>query len=80
MDFDIVAALRQLIYRNYRHVLVAGAYRLHALESQTTAGKQIKSELQDMVPKCSLYDNVTTPTKFRMENRPFILHLIFTNE
>ncbi|CAH8663532.1 unnamed protein product [Dicrocoelium dendriticum] len=66
--------------KSYIHILIAGEFNVHDIETPATDGMQFKACLQEPIASHPLYNHVTSPTRFRTANKPSILDLVLTNE
>ncbi|CAH8529971.1 unnamed protein product [Dicrocoelium dendriticum] len=80
MDQGLAAAMKRVLTRPHSHVLLVGDFNLHALEVPASPSEQFKADLQELITDVPLYNNVTSPTRFRTGDTPSVLDLVLTNE
>ncbi|CAI2738983.1 unnamed protein product, partial [Dicrocoelium dendriticum] len=80
MDSKLYHVFQFALNKSYTHILIAGDFNVHDIETPATDGTQFKACLQELIAIHPLYNHVTSPTRFRTSNKPSILDLVLTNE
>ena len=66
------------------HLLIMGDFNIKEINSELktseTSENHISSRFIECIRDCFLFQHVLAPTRFRSDNVPSILDLIFTNE
>ncbi|CAH8665656.1 unnamed protein product [Dicrocoelium dendriticum] len=73
MDQGLAAAMKRVLTRPHSHFLLVGDFSLHALEVPASPSEQFKADLQELITDVPLYNNVTSPTRFRTGDTPLCL-------